>query len=230
MNRFFALDIKGTLTKEDEHHLLRVLRATEGMQVELVLDGAPYLATIDSLKPLHFTIGEALINTESPLEIHLFQGYSKGDKMDFVFQKGTELGAQHFYPMMTENTDIRIDEKRKRKKEEHYRGVVEAAAKQAKRSRIPTIHETLTLKDALEIAKDMEIVFCYEKATEPIQAQKGKPLAIFIGPEGGFSDEEVDLFASYGAAPLSLGPRILRTETAGIVALTILQYTLGDLQ
>lgn len=231
MNRFFAIDHQGSLSQDDAHHLLRVLRAKPGDHVELVVDETAYIATLTNIDPCQFELGDALPSNESKLDIHLFQGFCKGDKMDQIVQKAVELGANHIHPVLSRYSDIKLDDKRRRKKEAHFQGIAEAAAKQAKRNRIPKVHETKTIKEAIAYARDMEILFCYEAGEVALTPQQtNKSIAIFIGPEGGFHDDEVALIQEVGATPLSLGPRILRTETAGMVAITIVQYTIGDLK
>lgn len=233
MNRFFAEPIDGVavLSAEDSHHLRRVLRAEIGDLVEIAHDGAAFFGEVVELSPFCVVkIGEEASAGESGAQIHLYQAFAKGDKMDFIVQKAVELGVTSISPVFTRYTDVKLAGTRLDKKIAHLQGVAEAAAKQCKRSRISVIESPLQLKEAIARAAGTEILFCYEKAAPGMGTfETGRAFSVFIGPEGGFSEEEAALFADAQARPISLGPRILRTETAGILMLSILQYEIGDL-
>lgn len=234
MNRFFAQPEgeTATLSAADTHHLKRVLRARIGDAVEIAHNGHAYTGEIVALDPLGRVriTGEAA-SGEPELVIRLVQALVKGDKMDWIVQKAVELGVTSIQPVSTRYSDVKLTGERAAKKVEHWQHVAEAAAKQCKRSRIPGVFFPKPLAQAIEEAKGSRIVFCYEKAEESLFGLHNEtPIHVFIGPEGGFSEEEVLLFKEAGARPVSLGPRILRTETAGIVALTLIQCQAGDMR
>lgn len=234
MNRFFAEPIDGvaTLSMADTHHLKRVLRAKVGDAVEIAHEGTAYTGEIVSLEPaVTVRISGTASAGEPPLEIRLYQAFAKGDKMDWIVQKTVELGVTSIHPFFSVFTDVKLNAERAEKKREHLQQVAVAAAKQCKRSRIPTVHSPLKIQEAIAEAADTHILFCYEKAEYPLDKMTAKgPISVFIGPEGGFSFEEVNHFEEAGAQTVSLGPRILRTETAGMAMLAILQYQWGDMR
>ncbi len=171
---------------------------------------------------------------ELPAEIYLFQGLPKQDKMELIIQKAVELGAHSVIPLDSKNTVIKLDDKRAQKKVDRWQAIAEAAAKQSKRSIIPEIHPVMKWKDAMEYVRDFDLkLIPYEnaKSIKHTMEELGKlpehgKIAVFIGPEGGFSDEEIEDALNYGIEPITLGKRILRTETAAITSLSVLMLML----
>lgn len=172
--------------------------------------------------------------SELPAKIYLFQGLPKGDKMELIIQKAVELGVYEIIPVSTKRAVVKLDEKKAAKKVQRWNAIAEGGAKQSGRGLVPEVTEVLTFKQALEKAKSLDIVMVpYEKAKgmeatyQAVQAvQPGKSVGIFIGPEGGFEEEEIVKAMESGAVPVSLGKRILRTETAGFMILSVLMYHL----
>ncbi len=173
-------------------------------------------------------------NHELPAEIYLFQGLPKQDKMELIVQKAVELGAHAVIPLDSQNTVVKLDEKKAQKKTERWQAIAEAAAKQSKRSIIPEVMPVMKWKDATEYVKDFDLkLIPYENAKsikhtmEELEKlpEHGK-IAVFIGPEGGFSEQEVEDALRHGIEPVTLGKRILRTETAAITSLSVLMLML----
>ena len=179
-------------------------------------------------------IEEKIGNTELPSKIYLFQGLPKSDKMELIVQKAVELGVYEIIPVSTKRAVVKLDAKKAGKKVERWNSIAEGGAKQSGRTVIPKVREVMTYKEALTYAKTLDIVLVpYELAdgmnkTKEIigRIEKGQSIGIFIGPEGGFEKEEVEQAMETGAEPITLGKRILRTETAGLTILSILMYHL----
>ncbi|GGX84029.1 ribosomal RNA small subunit methyltransferase E [Litchfieldella qijiaojingensis] len=167
---------------------------------------------------------------ESPLAVHLGQAVSKGDRMDYAIQKSVELGVADITPLYTEHGDVRLKGEREAKKHAHWQAVAASACEQCGRASVPTIHPPQLLLDWLA-GRDEPLRLVLHPATEGGLDRHASPsaAALLIGPEGGFSAREVEAAHAAGFSRLSLGPRILRTETAPVVALTLLQYHFGDL-
>ena len=183
--------------------------------------------------PLHIIYAQEP-DYELQSRIYLFQGLPKADKMELIIQKAVELGAYEVIPVETKRCVVKLDGKKAAKKVERWKQIAESAAKQSKRMLIPNVHEVLTFKEALKYAESMDVrLIPYELAkgmqeTKEILAdiQPGQSIGIFIGPEGGFEEKEVETAISEGAKPITLGKRILRTETAGLAILSVLMFQL----
>lgn len=227
---------------EDYNHIRNVLRMKSGEEV-LLCDGSDkeYLCRIEgfdeSEQKVLLCINDVFGNArELPAEITLFQGYPKGDKLETIVQKAVELGACEIVPVSMKRCVVKLDEKKAAKKVERLNAISLSAAKQSKRGRIPEVKRVMSLKEACEYAKDMEyILLPYENAEgmaaarQLIQEAKDKKrIGIFIGPEGGFESSEVEMIRAIGGKTLSLGHRILRTETAGMTILSLLMFLLDE--
>lgn len=171
-------------------------------------------------------------NRELPSKIILFQGYPKGDKMEQIVQKAVELGAYEIVPVMMHRCVVKLDDKKSAKKVERLNSIAESAAKQSKRGIIPKVREVMNLEQSLEYAKSLECVIIPYESAEGMEysrkvlaesAGKGS-IGIFIGPEGGFETSEIEKLKGIGGNIISLGHRILRTETAGMTVLSILMW------
>lgn len=223
----------------DVNHIKNVLRMKVGEEIALSngVDGKEYRVGIvafteDAVEcEVRFVKEDAI---ELPCKIYLFQGLPKGDKMELIIQKAVELGAFEVIPVAMSRSVVKLDEKKATTKVKRWQAIAEAAAKQSKRGVIPQVQRVMTYKEALAYAKDMEVkLLPYElaegmaKTKELIgQITKGQDVAIFIGPEGGFATEEVERASAEGFEAVTLGKRILRTETAGMTLLSILMYHL----
>lgn len=229
-----TVEIEGT----DVNHIKNVLRMKEG-ELFHVSDGnnKRYLCRVDRIEETKVTafIEETLKeDMELPVKIVLFQGLPKGDKMEWIVQKAVELGVHEIIPVVTRRAVVKLDEKKAKKKVERWQMIAESAAKQSARQVIPKIGKVISYKEALSFAKCMEqILFPYELAEgmertrEVLSSIKGgQAVAIFIGPEGGFDTQEVEEALNAGARVITLGKRILRTETAGLAILSMLVYCL----
>lgn len=222
----------------DVNHIKNVLRMKRGDQV-MVSDGEgmQYLCALESFTDglVWFEIVDTWKeNRELSSKLYLFQGLPKSDKMELIIQKATELGVYEVVPVVTGRTVVRLDEKKAQKKTARWNAIAESAAKQSGRSRIPRVREAMTFSEALASAGELDVLLIpYEKA-EGMEATRqviegirpGQSVGIFIGPEGGFEEAEVEQAVALGAAPVTLGRRILRTETAGFVMLSMLLYHL----
>lgn len=231
-----APDTALTLDAQAAHHVGRVLRMQVGEALILFNgDGGEYRATIVAAdkKSVQVTTGTANMDArESPLAIHLGIAISKGERMDWVLQKATELGVARITPLQTERVEVRLRGEREEKKSAHWRAIAVAACEQCGRNRIPTISEIQPLADWLaNIEAERKFVLHHRSvATLDSDAEQPQSVALLIGPEGGLSEAEITCAEQNGFASLRLGPRILRTETAPLAALSVLQYLWGDLR
>jgi len=241
--RFYAQpgDISGStviLSKEETHHLVHVLRLRAGGEV-FVFDGCgnEYRCSFQATKGsrAELEIVEPLTDdVESPFRLTLAQSLAKSDKFDFIVQKATELGVSRIIPLMTEHKSIRLNGDQVEKRLDRWRRISLEELKQSGRRRLVEIAPPIeiTMLPKAEAAR-LLLVFS-EKGGVSIaaalrQADTANDLTALIGPEGGWSDGELALLEGRGAVAVGLGPRILRTETAAVVAITLLQHWLGDL-
>ncbi len=214
-----------------------MLRLKEGEQI-LISDGAgqDYRCAVKALgaEEIRATILELEEERELSSWITLYQGLPKGDKMELIIQKAVELGAARIVPVATKHTVVKLEGKREEGKRKRWQAIAESGAKQSKRSRIPEIAPVMTFREALASASDCELkLFAYEnqEGTEETKAQlsrvlPGLKIGVLIGPEGGFDPEEAQQARESGWVPISLGRRILRTETAGLALLALLMMRL----
>lgn len=228
------------VTGADVNHIKNVLRMKQGEELWISDGGTKeYRCEIESLGDeevlLHIIYAQEP-DYELPNRIYLFQGLPKADKMELIIQKAVELGAYAIVPVETKRCVVKLDEKKAAKKTARWQQIAESAAKQSKRMLIPNVHQVLSFKEALKYAESMDIrLIPYELAkgmqeTKEILAaiEQGQSIGIFIGPEGGFEEKEVEAAISEGAKPITLGKRILRTETAGLAILSVLMFQLEN--
>ena len=225
------------LPPDKAHHVIRVLRASEGAAVTLFNGrGGEYLGTLAKVNKGVATIEvqtHVEVDRESPLSIHLLMGVCKRDAMSAALKRATELGVAAITPLITEFSDVSA--KQLPALRPKWLNTIENAAEQSGRTQLPTLHEAQPFAGLLEKNRDSEsqAFIAHPSAEHPsslaILTTSFKQCLIAIGPEGGFSDRELDQARTAGFAPLSLGPRILRAETAPAAALAILQYLAGDL-
>lgn len=227
------------ITGPDVNHISHVLRMKPGEQF-YVNDGTnngKYLCALQSVSAEQAVceILQKITDTsELPCEIVLYQGLPKADKMELIIQKAVELGVSRIVPVAMKRSVVKLDEKKAQAKISRWQGIAEAAAKQSKRDVIPQIDGVKSLKEALREAADFEVsMMPYENAEGMAYTRSlmegirpGQRVAIFIGPEGGFEDSEVEAALQAGTRPVTLGRRILRTETAGLAVLSMLVYVL----
>ncbi len=224
------------LTGEDAKHIKTVLRAKEGDMLT-VCDGLgmDYVCRITAFADGVVTevVSKAVSDVEPQTKITLYQGLPKGDKMEWIIQKCVELGIEKIVPVSTERAIVKLD-KKEAKKIERWQKIAEAAAKQSGRGIIPQIGEkVLTFAEAVAQASTLDgAIIPYEKETERgirrfVHDFSGTQVGVFIGPEGGFSEAEIQQAQQQGVLPVTLGKRILRTETAGMTTVALLLYELG---
>lgn len=219
------------------YHLARVLRARIGTAV-IVFDGAgnEHHAQIIRIDGDHVTVrvGERLLNTtESHLHITLVQGVSRSERMDWTLQKATELGVSAIAPVLTSRSVVRLDDRQANKKLEHWQAVVVGACEQSGRRVVPTVRTPQRLRDYLATPSTQSLrLVLSPMASIALTGLEQPPdsIELLIGPEGGLDDDELHLAEKSGFMPVRLGPRVLRTETASVVALSVLQALWGDLQ
>ena len=229
-----TIPVSGT----DLNHIKNVLRMKTGEQAEISDGiGRRYLCELLAYEPgcARFKMLESLEeDRELPSRIYLFQGLPKADKMELIIQKAVELGVFEIIPVATKRAVVKLDEKKAEKKIIRWNAIAEGGAKQSGRSRIPKVTDVMSFDRAVEAAKELDVLLIpYEKA-EGMEAtrqmisgiKRGQSVGVFIGPEGGFEEEEVKKASEAGAVPVTLGKRILRTETAGLSVLSILMYHL----
>lgn len=225
---------------EDYQHATKVLRLKTGDKIQ-ICDGEKneYICLIQEInkKQIKCEIIEHFINNnESNLNITLFQGLPKAQKMELIIQKGVEIGIKEFQPILTERVVVKTEGRDLKNKLDRWNRISYEAAKQSNRGIVPRVNDILDFEEAINKLNEFDVVFVpYEK-----EKNKGfkktlkeindvKSVAIIIGPEGGFSEQEIDIFIKNNYIPITLGPRILRTETAGLVAASIILYELDDL-
>ena len=232
MQRYFAKRDNNlvALSDGDVHHLLHVMRAKVNDEIEAVIDGKLYSAIIKSISPLKIEINyEIPLDSELPNEVTLFFALAKGDKIDTVIQKATELGVARIVLIKTERCVVKYEGKDTNKKLERFSKIAKEASEQSHRLRIPEIVGPINLNDADKYMCDINLL-AYEKVagkTDNIPMElKGKSVSVMIGPEGGFSEKEVELLQKKGFSLISLGKRILRTETAAFYILSVLGFIL----
>lgn len=228
-----------TITGGDVNHIKNVLRMAVGDKI-CVINGQnnkEYYCEItavgnDAVDTRICEIRES--DQELGNEVVLFQGLPKSDKMELIIQKAVELGVHTIVPVSTDRTVVKLDAKKEANKRKRWMSISESAAKQSGRLRIPEVTPVVSYREALEMAKKMDVRLIpyelaegMEKTRELMSSiQPGQSVAAFIGPEGGFESSEIEKAMEIGAWPITLGKRILRTETAGLVTLAMLVYNL----
>lgn len=244
MYRFFVelsqiQDKRIVITGRDVNHIKNVLRMKIGEEIAVSngIDSREYRCGIEE-----YTEDEVICTlrfikedgVELSSKIYLFQGLPKADKMELVIQKAVELGVYEVIPVAAKRCVVRLDDKKAAAKISRWQSIAEAAAKQSKRSVIPTVHDVMSMGEAIAYAKDMDVRLIPYELAEDMDRTKalieavsaGSSIAVFIGPEGGFEESEVQAAVSAGIEPITLGRRILRTETAGMTVLSWLMYQL----
>lgn len=244
MHQFFVdssqiLDKKVIITGSDVNHIKNVLRLQPGEEIAVKngVDGKEYRCGIEEFTQesvictLRFIREEGV---ELPSKIYLFQGLPKADKMELIIQKSVELGVFEVIPLAVKRCVVKLDEKKAAAKVNRWQGIAEAAAKQCRRGIIPAVREPMSMKEAVAYARRMDVkLIPYELAGDMTYTKKiieairpGESVAVFIGPEGGFEQSEVEEALAAEIMPVTLGKRILRTETAGLTVLSWLMYHL----
>jgi 16S rRNA (uracil1498-N3)-methyltransferase len=228
------------ITGSDVNHMKNVLRMKKGEHI-LISDGMDREYECEIIKLDSEAVEAKIIDVfgsaaELQTKITLFQGLPKSDKMELIVQKAVELGVYEVVPVVTRRTVVKLDEKKARKKVERWNTIALSAAKQAKRGRIPEVRPLMTLKEAFSYSQEFDAsIIPYEDAKgighsrQVLHDLKGSShIGIFIGPEGGFEESEIEEAKKLGITPITLGKRILRTETAGMAVLSILMFEMEE--
>lgn len=241
MQRFFVetpYQEQVVLSGAAAHHLQKVLRVQTGTRMQLAFkEGGVALAEIVQQEAGQVTLFclERLTTTNEPVvRLTLAQGLAKGEKMDFIIQKAVELGVNRFYPVAMHNSVVRLDEEKAAKKVQRWQKIAEAAAKQSKRDFIPQVMPVVSLEQLFQADESSLRLLAYEAEVTRglkcvLQQQPLTSVLVIVGPEGGFTEAEVQQACAAGGVSISLGQRILRTETAGLAALAAILYEAGDL-
>lgn len=217
-------------------HLTRVLRLDAGAVVTL-FDGAggEYEGTLErDGKKIWARVGTySAIERESSLQVTLIQGVARGERMDLIMQKATELGVIRIVPVFAERSVVKVDASKGARKLEHWRSIAVSACEQCGRNRVPEVAEPIALGDAVRAlpegsARYLLAAGAHDSLAAAMLRDSGKPVVLMIGPEGGLTDAERDFAGANGFTACAMGPRVMRTETAGLAALAILQSVAGD--
>ena len=229
-----------TITGGDVNHIKNVLRMK--IDEELLISNGQdkdYYCKIESVSDDEIKaiiLDEEFEGTELPTELYLFQGLPKSDKMELIIQKAVELGVKEIIPVATKRCVVKLDDKKEASKIKRWQAISESAAKQSRRTIIPEVSSVMSFKEAINRAKEFELgIIPYENFKDMTETkevlkkvQKGIKIGIFIGPEGGFEESEIQYALENGIYPISLGKRILRTETAGLAILSVLMFQLEN--
>lgn len=229
------------ITGADAHHLMHVMRARPGQEI-IVVDDENQVARMEMTAfcetAVTLTLRERLAaDTESPIQLVLAQCLLKADKMDFVVQKAVELGAVGVVPVRSQNCVVRYDAKKAAGRRDRWQKIADEAAKQCGRTALLSVEPVTDIEDFLQqeaANADTELIFCYENEQDQtvkdyLSQVTAKRIVLLVGPEGGFSLDEAKAVAEAGGHSVTLGPRILRAETAALAALAVAQYAKGDL-
>ena len=225
------------ITGNDVNHIVNVLRMKKDEELWISDKEKEYHCVIENAGEDEVLLHILYVQEpdyELQNRIYLFQGLPKADKMELIIQKAVELGAYHIVPFAAKRSVVKLDQKKAGKKRERWQAIAKGAAEQSKRGIVPQVQDVMSFQEAMNYAKELDVVLVpYElqegmKATEAVisKIEPGQSVGIFIGPEGGFDESEIEQAKEAGAIPITLGKRILRTETAGLTTLSILMYHL----
>ena len=233
----YTINQNSLITLDDNafNHLIRVLRMKTGESITL-FDGSNQITPaviheVNKKTVIVKTANSVLDNRESPLNIHLGQVISRGDKMEFTIQKSVELGVNTITPLLSERCGVKLDQERLEKKVQQWQKIVISACEQCGRNIIPNINPVMKLETWCANLTDSLKLNLHPKAEQGINQlpNHNKNISLLIGPEGGLSNEEISMTHQYQFTDILLGPRVLRTETAALTAITALQVRFGDL-
>lgn len=240
MFRIFSntkLQINNNLKIDDEqtHHLFNVLRMKPGDKIEVVdISNKVFIAELGTSFKFNI-IDELGVNSEPKVDITIFQGLPKRDKFELIIKMGTEIGAKRFIPVEMKRSIVKVKPERVSRLVDRWNKIALSASKQSKRQEVPLVEEPITFKEMIDRFSEFDLVICFHATDnqhtlrDVVLDENIKNIALIIGPEGGIAREEVNYLRNTDATFCSLGKRIMRTETAGIVALSILLYLAGDI-
>lgn len=236
-----------SITGQDVNHIKNVIRLKVGDEISISngVDGKDYRCGIKEITDDEVVCELRFIKedgVELPVKVYLFQGLPKGDKMELIIQKLVELGVYEIIPVAMKRCVVKLDDKKAKSKIARWQGIAEAAAKQSKRAVVPEIKNVMSYKEALKYASGMNIKLVPYEMEETLEASSGmkgtkaiiesiepnQSVAVFIGPEGGFDEQEINEAIECGMKPITLGKRILRTETAGMTVMAWIMYQMEE--
>lgn len=227
--KIFSVGEIARLDERASHYLASVLRLKEAAPLILFNgDGYDYPATIVHIEKKTVSVqvlSRAQVSRESPLAIHLYQGLCRGEKMDFVIQKAVELGVSAITPLLTEYVEVKLNAEKLEKRRQHWQAIIVSACEQSGRAVLPVLHAPRELFSLTDLENALVLHPSEEGAASIKQA---KNISILVGPEGGFSEKEIQFLIKNKMNVYALGPRILRTETAALAMIASLQTRLGD--
>lgn len=222
-----------SLAEPQSHYLSKVLRMQVGR--ELILfngEGGEYTAEISAVNKKYVDVAVKEFNAEnrqSNLQLELAIGVSRGERMDWVLQKATELGVTKIIPLMTERTEVKLGGERADKKMEHWQQIIISACEQCQCNLLPELSAPQVFSEWIaQCNAELKFVLHHRDNKGLPQAEKASGVALLIGPEGGLDEQEIAQAVAQGFSPLTLGPRVLRTETAPLAAISLVQYLWGD--
>ena len=227
-----------TIVGDDVNHMKNVLRMKEGEHFSAADEnGMCYECSVETLDKHQVTaniLDRKTGETELSSKIYLFQGLPKSDKMELIIQKAVELGVCEIIPVVTKRAIVKLDAKKEASKLKRWQSIAEGAAKQSGRMLIPQVSEVKSFDEALKIARELDVKLIPYECAKGMEGTReilgnikpGMSVAVFIGPEGGFETSEVEQAKTFGVEPITLGRRILRTETAGLTTLSMIMYLL----
>lgn len=233
-NQSFAPNTEITLSDDVVQHVSRALRMRSGDQLQLFNQlGEQYLAELTAVEKRSATarlLHAQPAPTESPLQVSIGQSLSRGERMDYAVQKSTEMGVTSITPLFSSRCEVKLPSDRQQKRVQHWQQIAISACEQSGRVKPPAINLPKTLENWLQ-QQDAELKLVLHHHSQQPLAEMTAPtsVALLIGPEGGLTADEVELAQSYGFKALTLGPRVMRTETAPVAALTLMNYLWGDL-
>jgi 16S rRNA (uracil1498-N3)-methyltransferase len=241
LNDRYSEDCPVVITGEDYHHIVRVMRMKEDDPIFVVFpDQSSAVARIETISSDSVEVRVVKWETETkelPIKVAIASGLPKGDKLELIFQKGTELGADQFIPFNADRSIVKWDEKKAKKKLERWEKIVKEAAEQSHRNVVPSVSSPVSFKELLNLSKQFDYTLvAYEEEARSgekgnlskslTSVKDGQSILVVFGPEGGLTDKEVDLCKKEGFLACGLGPRILRTETAPLYVLSAISYQL----
>ena len=230
-----------TITGSDVNHIKNVLRMKPGEEISVSngIDGKEYRCGITSIEEEQILCELRFVKedgVELSSKVYLFQGLPKADKMELIIQKAVELGVYEIIPVATKRCVVKLEEKKAASRIARWQGIAEAAAKQSKRRIVPQVGNVMNFGEAVQRAASMDVKLIPYELAEGMERTKelinglkpGQDIAVFIGPEGGFEEAEIEKALAAGIEPVTLGKRILRTETAGFTVMSWIMYQLEE--
>ena len=229
MQRYFAINKNLELSKDDYHHIKNVMRMKKGSIIEIVYDETIYECIIDSISPVSYTVRKKYEQKSDDIKIISVFALIKEQRLDYLFQKGTEAGIDTFIPVSFNRSIIKIDDSKKQNKIDRWNKICKEASEQSFRIKIPEIYNVKSLKDIIKVEADLKLLLSVNEKTKNIKKvlhNKNNCATILIvtGPEGGFDEREEQFLMDSGFISVSLGNNVLRAETAPVVAASMIKY------